>query len=159
MLEHKTDLVIKIGDLKDSNLHARLLGKSTLHLLTSPQYLAQHEAISHIDDLMQPKLLGFNEASKLKNWPLAMSIALSFHMTASSGEAVRQFCLAHQGITLLSNFMIGADLDSGCLIEVLPQAIVRPNHRKSVQAVYYINRAVSSRIMAFLDFIQPRLTL
>lgn len=159
MLEHKTDFVIKIGDLKDSNLHARLLGKSTLHLVTGPQYLTQHEAISHIDDLTQHKLLGFDEASKLNNWPLATPIALSFHMTASSVEAVRQLCLAHQGVALLSHFMIGADLDSGRLIEVLPQAIVRPNHRELVQAVYYKNSAVSSRIMAFLDFIQPRLTL
>ena len=88
-----------------------------------------------------------------------MPIALSFHMTASSGEAARQLCLAHQGIALLSHFMIGADLDSGRLIEALPQAIVRPNHRESVQAVYYKNSAVSSRVMAFLNFIQSRLTL
>ncbi|MGO2998469.1 hypothetical protein [Psychrobacter sp.] len=40
-----------------------------------------------------------------------------------------------------------------------PEAIVRPNNRESIQAVYYKNSAVSSRILAFLDFIQPRLTL
>ena len=128
-------------------------------MVASPQYLVQHEPISHIDDLTQHKLLGFNKAFKLNNWPLAMPIALSFHMTASSGEAARQLCLAHQGIALLSHFMIGADLDSGRLIEALPQAIVRPNHRKSVQAVYYTNRAVSVTYYGFLDFIQPRLTL
>lgn len=159
LLEHKTDLAIRIGDLKDSNLHARLLGKSKLRLVASPEYLYQHDTLSHIDDLVTHKLIGFNDASKLKSWPLKTPVNINFHITASSGETLRQLCLAHQGIALLSYFMIGEDLESGRLIEVLPEAIARPNNREAIQAVYYRNSAVSSRILAFLDFIKPRLTL
>ena len=159
LLEHKTDLAIRIGDLKDSNLHARLLGKSQLRLVVSPEYLYQHNEVAHIDDLSTHKLIGFNDASKLNSWPLKTPVKLNFHMTGSSGETLRQLCLNHQGIALLSHFMIGDDLKSGRLVEVLPEAIVRPNNREAIQAVYYKNSAVSSRILAFLDFIQPRLTL
>ncbi|MGP4864303.1 LysR family transcriptional regulator [Psychrobacter sp. T6-5] len=159
LLEHKTDLAIRIGDLKDSNLHARLLGKSKLRLVVSPEYLYQHNEVAHIDDLSTHKLIGFNDASKLNSWPLKTPVKLNFHMTGSSGETLRQLCLNHQGIALLSHFMIGEDLKSGRLVEVLPEAIVRPNNREAIQAVYYKNSAVSSRILAFLDFIQPRLTL
>ena len=159
LLEHKTDLAIRIGDLKDSNLHARLLGKSQLRLVVSPEYLYQHNEVAHINDLSTHKLIGFNEASKLNSWPLKIPVKLNFHMTGSSGETLRQLCLNHQGIALLSHFMIGDDLKSGRLVEVLPEAIVTPNNRESIQAVYYKNSAVSSRILAFLDFIQPRLTL
>ena len=159
LLEHKTDLAIRIGDLRDSNLHARLLGKSQLRLVVSPEYLYQHDEVAHIDDLSTHKLIGFNEASKLNSWPLKTPVKLNFHMTGSSGETLRQLCLNHQGIALLSHFMIGEDLKSGRLVEVLPEAIVRPNNREAIQAVYYKNSAVSSRILAFLDFIQPRLTL
>lgn len=159
LLEHKTDLAIRIGDLKDSNLHARLLGKSQLRLVVSPEYLYQHNEVAHINDLSTHKLIGFNDASKLNSWPLKTPVKLNFHMTGSSGETLRQLCLNHQGIALLSNFMIGDDLKSGRLVEVLPEAIVTPNNREAIQAVYYKNSAVSSRILAFLDFIQPRLTL
>ncbi|WP_264753447.1 LysR family transcriptional regulator [Psychrobacter piscatorii] len=159
LLEHKTDLAIRIGDLKDSNLHARLLGKSQLRLVASPEYLYQHNEVAHINDLSTHKLIGFNDASKLNSWPLKTPVKLNFHMTGSSGETLRQLCLNHQGIALLSHFMIGDDLKSGRLVEVLPEAIVTPNNRESIQAVYYKNSAVSSRILAFLDFIQPRLTL
>jgi len=174
LLEHKTDLAIRIGDLKDSNLHARLLGKSKLRLVASPEYLHQHNEVTHIDDLnvddlnvddlnvddlSTHKLIGFNDAAKLNSWPLKTPVKLNFHMTASSGETLRQLCLNHQGIALLSHFMIGEDLESGRLVEVLPEAIVRPNNREAIQAVYYKNSAVSSRILAFLNFIQPRLTL
>ena len=164
LLEHKTDLAIRIGDLKDSNLHARLLGKSKLRLVASPEYLHQHNEVTHIDnlnvdDLSTHKLIGFNYASKLNSWPLRTPVKLNFHMTASSGETLRQLCLNHQGIALLSHFMIGEDLESGRLVEILPEAIVRQNNREAIQAVYYKNSAVSSRILAFLDFVQPRLTL
>ncbi|WP_289115413.1 LysR substrate-binding domain-containing protein [uncultured Psychrobacter sp.] len=159
LLEHKTDLAIRIGDLKDSNLHARLLGKSQLRLVASPEYLYQHDEVAHINVLSTHKLIGFNDASKLNSWPLKTPVKLNFHMTGSSGETLRQLCLNHQGIALLSHFMIGDDLKSGRLVEVLPEAIVTPNNRESIQAVYYKNSAVSSRILAFLDFIQPRLTL
>jgi len=164
LLEHKTDLAIRIGDLKDSNLHARLLGKSKLRLVASPEYLHQYNEVAHmddldVDDLSIHKLIGFNDASKLNSWPLKTPVKLNFYMTGSSGETLRQLCLNHQGIALLSHFMIGEDLESGRLVEVLPEAIVRPNNREAIQAVYYKNSAVSSRILAFLDFIQPRLTL
>jgi len=62
-------------------------------------------------------------------------------------------------VALLSHFMIGDDLKSGKLIEILPGSISTPNNREIVQAVYYKNSAVSSRIMAFLDFIKPLLKL
>ena len=159
LLEHKTDLAIRIGELKDSNLHAKKLGVSKLHLVASPSYLKNTPTISYTSDLTQHKLIGFTDSPKLNNWPLKSPIALNFGLTASSGETVRQLCLANQGVALLSHFMIGDDLKSGKLIEILPGSISTPNNREIVQAVYYKNSAVSSRIMAFLDFIKPLLKL
>lgn len=159
LLEYKTDIAIRIGNLKDSNLHARLLGESKLYMVASPEYLHRHGDIMHIDDLDNHQLLGFNEAAKLNRWPVDIAHKLDFHMTASSGETLRQLCLAHQGIALLSHFMVYQDLDAKRLVTLLPEAVVRPNDSEAIQAVYYKNSAISSRISAFLDFIQPRLRL
>ncbi|WP_199508509.1 MULTISPECIES: LysR substrate-binding domain-containing protein [unclassified Psychrobacter] len=159
LLEYKTDIAIRIGNLKDSNLHARLLGESKLYMVASPEYLHRHGEVTHIDDLANHQLLGFNEAAKLNRWPVDIAHKLDFHMTASSGETLRQLCLAHQGIALLSHFMVYQDLDAKRLVTLLPEAVVRPNDSEAIQAVYYKNSAISSRISAFLDFIQPRLRL
>lgn len=159
LLEYKTDIAIRIGNLKDSNLHARLLGESKLYMVASPEYLHRHGEVAHIDDLANHQLLGFNEAAKLNRWPVDIAHKLDFHMTASSGETLRQLCLAHQGIALLSHFMVYQDLDAKRLVTLLPEAVVRPNDSEAIQAVYYKNSAISSRISAFLDFIQPRLRL
>ncbi|TMN84508.1 MULTISPECIES: LysR family transcriptional regulator [unclassified Pseudoalteromonas] len=159
LLEHKTDLAIRIGDLKDSNLHARKLGTSELHLVASPEYLKKAPKLSQASDLRHHKLIGFTDSPCLNNWPLNIPLKLSFGVTASSGETIRQLCIANQGIALLSHFMVTDDLKTGRLVTVLPKSIKTPNHREDIQAVYYKNSAVSSRILAFLDFIKPKLKL
>jgi DNA-binding transcriptional LysR family regulator len=159
LLEHKTDLAIRIGDLKDSNLHARKLGTSELHLVASPEYLKKAPKLSQASDLSHHKLIGFTDSPSLNNWPLNIPLKLSFGITASSGETIRQLCIANQGVALLSHFMVTDDLKTGRLVTVLPKSIKTPNHREDIQAVYYKNSAVSSRILAFLDFIKPNLKL
>lgn len=159
LLEHKTDVAIRIGDPKDSNINSRLLGRSKLHLVASPDYLAKQGEPHSESDLISHRLIAFTDAPSLNDWPLINKVMLTFAIGASSGETVRQLCLAGQGVALLSNFMIRQDLNQGKLVEVLPGSIASPNRRESVQAVFYKNSAVSSRITALLDFIKPRLTL
>ncbi|KGM06761.1 Transcriptional regulator, LysR family [Methylophaga thiooxydans] len=159
LLEHKTDVAIRLGDPKDSNINSRLLGLSKLHLVASPDYLAKQGEPHTESDLMSHRLIAFTDAPSLNDWPLINKVMLTFAIGASSGETVRQLCLAGQGVALLSNFMIRQDLNQGKLVEVLPGSIASPNRRESVQAVFYKNSAVSSRITALLDFIKPRLTL
>lgn len=162
LLEHKTDIAIRIGDLNDSNLHARPLGKSKLHIVASPQYLEKYpipEDGGSASSLSNHKLIGFSDSPGLNKWPLKQDINLQYSLHASSGETIRQLCIAGQGIALLSHFMVHRDISEGRLIALFNDDIISPNRRESVQAVYYKNSAVSSRISAFLDFIQPRLTL
>ncbi|MCG9771072.1 LysR substrate-binding domain-containing protein [Pseudoalteromonas piscicida] len=159
LLEHKTDIAIRIGDLADSNLHARLLGRSKLHLVASPDYLSKFVGNESLIDLPYHNLIGFTDAPHLNVWPLQSPQQLKFSISASSGETVRQLCIAGHGIALLSNFMVRQDIKAGRLVEVFTEQIISPNRREAVQAVYYQNSGVSSRISAFLDYIAPRLTL
>ncbi|MEQ2353827.1 LysR substrate-binding domain-containing protein [Pseudoalteromonas piscicida] len=159
LLEHKTDIAIRIGDLADSNLHARLLGRSKLHLVASPDYLSKFVGNEPLIDLPYHNLIGFTDAPHLNVWPLQSPQQLKFSISASSGETVRQLCIAGHGIALLSNFMVRQDITAGRLVEVFTEQIISPNRREAVQAVYYQNSGVSSRISAFLDYIAPRLTL
>lgn len=159
LLEHRTDVAIRIGELQDSNLYYQTLGQSRLKLVASPDYLNEHPPITTIADLSAHKLIGFSGNAHLNRWPLKQNTTLSFSLFASSGETIRQLCLAGQGIALLSTFMCQKDITSGALTALLPEAIVSPNRRETVNAVYYKNSVVSSRVSVFLDFLKPRLTL
>ncbi|MGM8225247.1 LysR family transcriptional regulator [Cellvibrio sp. ARAG 10.3] len=160
LLEQRTDLAIRIGGLTDSNLHARLLGRSPLHLVASPDYLAQLGKPTTIEELNRHRLIGFADIPKLNLWHFsAGALAITPVIAASSGETVLQLCLQGHGIALLSRFMVHKALAEGALVEVLPGSLQSPHPREQVQAVYYRNTAVSSRISAFLDHIAPRLSL
>ncbi|MFV8781671.1 LysR family transcriptional regulator [Microbulbifer sp. SA54] len=159
LIERRTDLAIRIGALEDSNLHAKLLGHSPLHLVASPDYLASNGKPMQIEDLDQHTFIGFADAPHLNILPFKQPRAMQPKIASSSGEAIRQIALAGQGIALLSNFMIRQDIEQGRLIPLLGSQLQSPNPRESVQAVYYRSDALPPRIAAFLEFISKRIRL
>ncbi|WP_255324428.1 LysR substrate-binding domain-containing protein [Budvicia aquatica] len=80
-------------------------------------------------------------------------------ISVSSGEVLRQLCLAGNGIACLSNFMVQQDIEKGDLVTVMGEQMQSPHPRELVQAVYYRNTALSSRIKVFIDFIEQRIKL
>ncbi len=159
LIERRTDIAIRIGDLDDSNLHARLLGRGKLHLVASPDYLQRRGVPQTQEALQQHDLIGFADAPHLNIWPFSNPMKIEPTISSSNGEVVRNLCLKGLGIALLSNFMVQDDIAEGSLIALMTEQLVSPNRREVVQAVYYQNSAIAARISAFLDFIQPRLKL
>ncbi|MDW3714547.1 LysR family transcriptional regulator [Pseudomonas sp. 2023EL-01195] len=159
LLEHRTDLAIRIGPLSDSTLHARPLGASRLHLVASPEYLARHGAPDSVEALKAHSLLGFTQPESLNQWPVrhacGTQLSVQPNLRASSGETLRQLALAGQGITCLASFMTDQDLAEGRLVVVLAEHM--SDYRQPIHAVYYRNSQLALRIQCFLDFIQARL--
>ncbi|MCQ3829851.1 LysR family transcriptional regulator [Microbulbifer elongatus] len=159
LLEHRTDLAIRIGPLESSNLHAKFLGRSPLHLVATPAYLKRAGTPQHTKDLAQHALIGFADAPHLNILPFKQPQPYQPQLLSSSGETVRQLALRDQGIALLSNFMVHEDLSSGRLVSLLDTALQSPNTREPVHAVYYRSGATPPRITAFLKFLEGRLRL
>lgn len=159
LLERRTDIAIRIGALDDSTLTARPLGTSRLRVLASPAYLAAHGTPQDIAGLSGHTLLGFTQPEALNRWPLRGAHGDEWfaapHLSASSGETLRQLALAGNGIVCLSDFMTAGDRASGVLVEVL--ADIATDICRPISAVYYRNTALSARIVAFLDFIAARM--
>ncbi|CDT54557.1 LysR family transcriptional regulator [Vibrio coralliirubri] len=159
LLEKRTDIAIRIGKLSDSTLHARPLGKSLLHIVASPDYLAKRGLPTKPEDLSSHHIVGFAGNKVLNHWPLPNQSYVAPTVTASNGETVRQLALAGNGIACLSGFMVQEDMAAGRLIPILEQDKLANTDRERVNAVYYKSSSVSKRISAFIDFIQPRLKL
>lgn len=159
LLEKRTDVAIRIGRLTDSSLHARYLGDSNLRLVAAPDYLQQFGTPQSPDDLTCHRLLGFIGARNLNRWPLPGKPEISPYLAASNGETLRQLALLGHGIACFSSFMLHEDIAVGRLVEVLPDFLVDQPEREQVHAVYYRSSALSKRVLAFIDFIESRLTL
>ena len=154
LLERRTDLAIRIGRLKDSSLHAVPLGHSRVRVLASPGYLDAHGTPRRVADLAAHILLGFSQLEALNEWPLleadGEALHIKPHVRAFSGETLRQLALNDGGVVCLSDFMTRGDRASGALQQLLVKQT--QDVRQPINAVYYRNTAISSRIKSFIDY-------
>ena len=161
LIEQRTDVAIRIGQLADSSLHSRTLGCSPVQILASPEYLARRGVPKRVEDLREHSLLGFSAPERLNHWPLRHATgdrwSIEPAVLASSGETLRHLALAGEGIVSLSHFMTHEDIRAGRLQVIL--ADFNSGYRQPIHAVYYRNTQLALRIQCFLDFIQRKLSL
>ncbi|HBI09436.1 MAG TPA: LysR family transcriptional regulator [Franconibacter pulveris] len=163
LIERKVDVAIRAGNLTDSSLRARPLFSSYRKVVASPDYLDRYGVPQTVEDLDDHVCLGFTEPVSLNTWPVARQDGqlhdIQVGLSSNSGETIKQLCLTGNGIACLSDYMIDKEIASGEVVELLAE------HRLPVEmpfsAVYYSDRAVSTRIRAFIDFLsehvkQPR---
>ncbi|MGU7774358.1 LysR substrate-binding domain-containing protein [Burkholderia sp. MR1-5-21] len=155
LLERRTDVAIRIGRLKDSTLHSRLIGNSRVRILASPAYLDAHGQPRKADELGKHALLGFNQPESLNVWPILGADGEPYRIEpavcSSSGETLRQLALDGAGIVCLSDFMTAQDREAGRLVQILARHT--QDVRQPIQAVYYRNTAISARIASFVDYL------
>ncbi len=137
LLEKKTDIAIRIGPLNESTLHARLLGRSALYIVASPNYLARRGTPTTTAVLIQHDILCFSKLKALNNWPLKGFVPLTLAISASNGETLRLLALMGNGIACLSNFMVKNDIDRGTLIPLLESEKISHLNLEQINAVYY----------------------
>lgn len=154
LLERRTDVAIRIGRLKDSTLHSRRIGNSRLRILASPAYLEAHGQPRKVEDLARHTLLGFTQPESLNVWPILGAdgepCRIEPGIWSSSGETLRQLALEGAGVVCLSDFMTAQDREAGRLVQVLSRQTL--DVEQPINAVYYRNTAISSRIASFVDY-------
>ncbi len=159
LLEQQTDVAIRVGELRDSTIHARMLGSSQVRLLASPAYLEKHGNPQRVADLAHHRLIGFTQLEKHNIWPVWQSngefLQIKPDLAASGGETIRQLAVAGQGIARISDFASREDRASGKLVAVLASEIHDLRH--PIHAVYYRNTTLSLRIVRFLDFLHDKI--
>lgn len=155
LIERKVDVAIRVGTLTDSSLRARPLFTSYRKIIASPDYIARYGTPVNAEDLADHLCLGFTEPVSLNTWPIAASdgqlLEVGCEITSNSGETLKQLCLGGNGIACLSDYMVDKEIASGEFVELL--ADKRLPVEMPFSAVYYSDRAVSTRIRAFIDFL------
>jgi DNA-binding transcriptional LysR family regulator len=159
LIEKRTDVALRIGILKDSTLHARLLGTSRIRVLASPAYLARHGMPAAPGELGRHVLLGFSEPETLNDWPLhdvdGSAMRIRPTIASSSGETLRQMALANLGIVCMADFMTREDRASGRLVQLFPERTL--DVLQPINAVYYRNTVLAARITSFVDYVAAAL--
>lgn len=159
LMEHRTDVALRMGPLTDSTLHARTLRPSPRWVMASPEYVARRGAPQTVEDLAAHEVLGFTQPESLNVWPLRHAGGSSYlavpTLATSSGETQRQLAVRGVGIACLSDFVVREDVKAGRLVKVMET--VHTDYLQPMHAVYHRNTQLSRRIACFLDFFAARI--
>jgi len=158
LVDQQMDLAFRFGALLDSSLSARLIAPHYQVLCASPTYIARHGAPTSLAALTEHACIVYG-ARPSAHWvfqvdgaPVAIKVRGSF--MASDGESALALALSGAGIFFKSVWDVGAYLDAGQLVRVLP-AISVPS--EPLHAVFGHAQQLAPRVRQFLDFALPRL--
>ncbi len=159
LIEESIDLAIRLDNLNDSSLVSRNLAVSQLILCASPDYLKSHGMPRHPDDLERHNCLintGLppRDIWKFSDGKIQKSFRVNGSMRSNIAGAVRSAAINGMGLAVLPSYMIGEELKTGRLVQVLK---AYPVASVNIHAVYPHRKYLSTKVRTFLDFLWRRM--
>lgn len=162
-VEEGVDLVIRIGELKDSSLIARKLAPNRRVICASPDYFARHGRPEAPDDLCQHNCLIYKRSNDRVIWHLrdrndiTHDVSVAGDFQTNNTEALRAVLLGGLGVAILPTWFIGHDVREGRLEIVFEDYTVSPTALDTnIYAVFPYNRHLSPKVRAFVDVLLKR---
>lgn len=157
LMEERTDVAVRAGPLKSSNLIARKLGATRMMIVAAPSYLERFGEPRSIADLDAHNRIGLCYTRTIEGWPLLragepVTVPIVGSTQTSDGEALRHLAIAGAGIARLATFTVREDIRAGRLRPVLEDC--NPGDLEEVHAVYLGQGGpLPARVRALLDFL------
>lgn len=155
------DVCIRFGAPPDSRAVARRIGSNRRLLCAAPAYLARCGEPKVPHDLVQHNCIGIRQGDEAYGiWRLAgprgrsagrkaEAVKTRGNLSTNDGEIAVNWAIDGHGILLRAEWDIARYLESGRLVQVLPQ-YETPD--ADVYAVYPQRHQLSARVRAFVEF-------
>ena len=149
------DIAIRLGDLEDSSLIRRHLGRAHFAICASPTYLRTYGTPNTPQDLVHHNCLRYIFNGQPVPWEFLIDktwhkISVNGTFNSDNGGALKNAAIAGLGITRLLSFQVHEEIQQKRLEllfpEQLPLGLV-------VQAVFTHQRNLSPRVQVFLEFL------
>ncbi|RQR27418.1 MULTISPECIES: LysR family transcriptional regulator [unclassified Burkholderia] len=157
----RIDVAIRLGDAAPSaEVVARPLGTFQRYVVASHDYLDAHGTPSAPGELVDHACLRFHFGGDQQAWSFAdahgaTKVLVAGRFKSNHSEVLREAALGGAGIALLPDWLVGADVQSGRLRRLFEQYDVTPDTARSVvTALYLPNQRGSTRVTAFMDFVE-----
>ncbi|MEY4748362.1 MAG: hypothetical protein RIQ60_576 [Pseudomonadota bacterium] len=155
LVDEGYDLAVRITRLPASSLVSRRLTSTRMVLCATPEYLRRHGTPGHPAELAQHAVMAYSLLSLGENWAFEgpdgpVTVKISPRLRTNSGDTCRSVALAHGGIVLQPTFLVGAELVSGELVEVLPQY---RSIELDVYAVYPSRKHLAPKVRLLVDYL------
>ena len=153
------DMTVRIGEPTDTlALIDHRIVEAKRVVCAAPEFLSEHGAPNDPSSLERLPCLHYGAAGAPAVWKLVgpdgvQESKINAIMYSNNGEVLRDAAVKGLGLTKLPTFIVGAELQAGRLISVLPDY-----QASSLQIclLYPPNRHLASRIRLFVEFFYER---
>jgi len=158
LIEQGIDVALRMGHLDDSGLVAKRIGHCRRIVVGTPSYLADHPAPQTPEDLIDHSTVVFTQGEGGDRFtfkgPLgSKTISVRPKWRINATEGVRSAVLAGAGLSVATEWMFEAELNSGAVQEVLEEWNL-PD--LDLWAVMPAGRRTSAKVRALVEFIETQ---
>jgi DNA-binding transcriptional LysR family regulator len=153
-IEEGFDLTVRVaGEQVFTSLIARPIAPARRVLCASPRFLEQHGTPRSPADLKRLPCLRYGYQATGTVWRMTgpegeLSVPIHCRMWSNNGEVLRDAAIGHQGIAKLPTFIVGAAMQAGQLVSVLPDYEPTP---LTVCALYPRHRHLAAKLLLLVD--------
>lgn len=153
------ELAIHIGEIQQKDIVARPLHAYRRILAASPDYLRQHGAPTHPDQLSHMSCLGMSYWIHQDRWELMgpdgeiVKAVVKGRFMSNQGHALRIAALNGCGIVLQPESLLKEDIAEGRLVPVLPEWSYKPT---PMYLIYQQDTRPSAKLRSVIDFLIQR---
>jgi len=158
LMDEGVDVAVRIGELDDSSLRSRVVGRTRRVLVASAGYLRKHKAIRKPSDLTGHRLIHFTSLARAPEWRIGSGPAeerFSFKPTyvTNSADAAIGHAERGGGIAMVLSYQVADAVAAGRLSVVLPKF---PFPVLPIQVLFPASRLTSATLRAFVDLASKR---
>lgn len=150
------DMAIRIAPRQeDSTLVSSKLASSRMVACASPDYLKRNGTPRVLEDIAQHDFIGYSYLPTGDLWTFKSRNAVEGVKTnprlrVNNGDTCRAAALAGLGIVVQPTFIVGEDLQTGRLVEILPDWQAE---ERGVYAVYPTRQHLSRKVRALTEYL------
>lgn len=152
LIAENVDVAIRFGELQDSSIIAKRLGKTVRYVVAAPEYLKDRPLPLEPADLKSHDCVLLNAKNNESNWELVgarrkVSVPVSGAVSSRDFDSVSGFVRRGHGIGLLPSTYCDDAIAKGKLVRLLPQWT---SPQISLFAVYSSRKFLPARLSLFL---------
>ncbi|MFC3050695.1 LysR family transcriptional regulator [Kordiimonas pumila] len=157
MIAEGYDVVVRIGALKDSSLIARKIASCPILLCASPGFIEKYGMPKTPADISQYRGVIYTRHGTLNDWQFkdkagtVGSVTLKKSFGANNAAMMLEACLQGVGLAMLPIFTAIEHLQSGELVQLLPDYTSWPE--RGIYVVFPQNRHQSTKVRLFVDWL------
>ena len=153
LVEEGVDLSVRIGNLSDSTLVVRRVGRTRAVVVGAPGYLRRRGIPRRPEDLARHDLIQFTGVSAAPEWRLArdgreIRVPLAPRFATNSNDAAIGHAERGGGLALVLSYQVAEAVRAGRLRVVLPGFQPAP---VPIHLAYPTHRLLSAKVRAFGD--------